>query len=70
MTLESNEYTEELLLQTLKEKYKTKRNGQRFTKNDIVQYSIRGQLPKWYGGNVIEISEQYGIKILTLIDGK
>lgn len=70
MKLEENEFTENMLLNLLIDKFKTKRNGNRFTKNDIVQYTVRGKIPKWYGGYKIEVKVEYGIKLLVLTNGE
>lgn len=71
MILEKNEigqeFTEETLLEKLKEKFTQKKSGKDFTKNDIVQYTLRGNLPRQYGGNKLFIQEQFGIKLLVVI---
>lgn len=61
------EFTEDTLLLTLKEKFKLKKSGKDFTKNDIVQYTLRGNIPRQYGGNQLLVQEQYGIKLLVVV---
>lgn len=63
-TTEHTEFTEDSLLETLKSRFGTKKNGKDFVKNDIVQYIIRGKIPKEYGNNKLKIGKQFGIKLL------
>lgn len=66
MTFESNEYSDEALVEKLNEKYGKKRTGAAFTKNDIAQYLIKGKFPKFYGGNEISAIKKFGVKIIVV----
>ena len=63
-TPKHTEFTEDSLLETLKTRFGKKKNGKDFVKNDIVQYIIRGKIPKAYGNNKLTVGEQFGIKLL------
>lgn len=69
MILEANEYTIQSLIDKLNKEYK-KKSGKKFNHSDISQYCIRGYLPYKYGGQFIEETEQYGIKIIKLHENK
>lgn len=65
MELESNEYTIQSLMDKLNKEFK-KASGKPFNHSDISQYCIRGYIPYKYGGQIIEINEEHGVKIITL----
>ncbi len=69
MKLEDNEYTIQSLMKRLNNKFK-KASGEPFNHSDISQYCIRGYIPYKYGGEIIEINEEHGIKIITLHENK
>jgi len=69
MTLEENEYTIKSLMDYLNKKFK-KDSGGDFNHSDISQYCIRGYLPYKYGGEIISMSVQHGIKIIKLYENK
>lgn len=65
MELKENEYTIKSLIDRLNSKFK-KASGKKFNHSDISQYCIRGYIPYKYGGEIITIEEQHGVKIITL----
>lgn len=69
MTLEQNEYTIQSLIEYLNKNYK-KKSGKKFNISDVSQYFIRGYLPYRYGGQLITIKKENGVKIITLHENK
>jgi hypothetical protein len=69
MTFESNEFSDEALVERLMEKCGHKKNGKPFTKNDVAQYQIKGQLPRFYGGNKISTTKKFGVKV-NVVEGE
>jgi len=69
MILEENEYTIQALIDRLNKRF-SKASNKKFNHSDISQYCIRGYIPYKYGGEIISISEQHGIKIITLNENK
>lgn len=69
MTLAENEYTIQGLIDRLNKKFK-KASGKKFNHSDISQYCIRGYLPYKYGGELISMDEEHGVKIITLTENK
>lgn len=65
MQLEKNEYTIPMLIEYLNKNYK-KNSGKKFDHSDVSQYMIRGYLPYRYGGQLITIKKENGIKIIVL----
>lgn len=70
---QDTDFTPGALVKWLNEKFETKASGNEFSFRDVQQYTMRGFLPKQYGGYAIEVIEDsaIGIKILRLkIDEK
>lgn len=65
MQLEKNEYTITTLIEYLNKNYK-KKSGKPFNHSDISQYLIRGYLPYRYGGELLTIKTESGIKVIVL----
>ena len=63
----TTEFTSESLLLHLKNKYGKKKSGKDFVNQDIYQYIYRGNLPKEYGGNKVEVKTKVqGIVLVKL----
>ncbi len=62
------DFTPSTLVKWLNEEFENKTSGNEFTIRDIQQYTIRGSLPKAYGGHSISVIEEdaIGIKVLRL----
>lgn len=62
------DFTPSALVRHLNDCFESKGSGKTFTIRDVQQYTLRGFLPKAYGGNSIEIIRQdkIGIKVLRL----
>jgi len=62
------DFTPSTLVRWLNSEYKHKSSGREFTIRDVQQYTMRGFLPKHYGGHTIQIIEEdsIGIKVLRI----
>jgi len=62
------DFTPSALVRHLNECFQSKSSGKEFSIRDVQQYTLRGFLPKAYGGNNIEVIQQdkIGIKLLRL----
>lgn len=62
------DFTPSALVRWLNDEFESKTSGREFTIRDVQQYTMRGFLPKQYGGNVIEVIEEdeIGIKVLRI----
>lgn len=65
---EKRDFTMTALMNYLNKEYGGKRSGAEFNVRDIQQYTIKGRVPKAYGGKKIKVIENkiIGIKILRL----
>jgi hypothetical protein len=63
-----SDFTPSALVRWLNENYQAKSSGNQFTIRDVQQYTMRGSIPRQYGGKLIEVIEEdaIGIKILRL----
>ena len=63
-----SDFTPSTLVRWLNETQHVKGSGKEFTIRDVQQYTLRGSIPRQYGGQSIEIIEEdsIGIKILRL----
>lgn len=66
LTLNSNEYTVETLLDKIRAQHNLKKNESTFSSADIHDWANKRRIPKQYGGEYIKISKLGPLKILTL----
>lgn len=69
MKLESNEFTTQGLIKHLNENFK-KPSGEQFNQSDVAQYCNRGYLPYRYGGQLLTLCKDQGVKIITIKQGE
>lgn len=66
LLLKKNEFTVESLLEFMNNRYKTKTNGNCFSKADIHDWANKQRIPKQYGGEYIRVLKLGPLKILEL----